>query len=45
MHQLVLLSSDVRRADFLLSFDDPDNPRNPPGTADRQADRLLALLN
>jgi len=30
---------------FLLSFDDPDNPRNPPGTADRQADRLLELLN
>lgn len=29
---------------FLLSFDDPDNPRNPPGTADRQADRLLELL-
>ena len=30
---------------FLLSFDDPDNPRNPPGTADRQADRLLELLD
>ncbi|MFE6158448.1 phosphotransferase family protein [Streptomyces sp. NPDC056486] len=29
---------------FLLSFDDPDHPRNPPGTADRQADRLLELL-
>ncbi|MGW2815718.1 hypothetical protein [Streptomyces sp. NPDC001415] len=29
---------------FLLSFDDPDNPRNPPGAADRQADRLLELL-
>ncbi|MEU5591989.1 phosphotransferase [Streptomyces sp. NPDC020298] len=30
---------------FLLSFDDPDHPRNPPGTADRQADRLLELLD
>lgn len=29
---------------FLLAFDDPDNPRNPPGTPERQADRLLALL-
>ncbi|MGW5867230.1 phosphotransferase family protein [Streptomyces sp. NPDC055239] len=29
---------------FLLSFDDPDHPRNPPGTAERQADRLLELL-
>ncbi|MFC1437142.1 phosphotransferase [Streptacidiphilus sp. N1-10] len=30
---------------FLLSFDDPENPRNPPGTAERQADRLLDLLD
>ncbi|MFH8517621.1 phosphotransferase family protein [Streptomyces gelaticus] len=30
---------------FLLSFDDPDHPRNPPGTTDRQADRLLELLD
>lgn len=29
---------------FLLAFDDKDSPRNPPGTAGRQADRLLALL-
>ncbi|MCD0486074.1 aminoglycoside phosphotransferase family protein [Streptacidiphilus sp. ASG 303] len=29
---------------FLLSFDDPDSPRNPPGTAERQADRLMELL-
>jgi Ser/Thr protein kinase RdoA (MazF antagonist) len=29
---------------FLLAFDDSDNPRNPPGTAERQADRLLGLL-
>ncbi|WP_431681590.1 phosphotransferase family protein [Kitasatospora sp. KL5] len=29
---------------FLLSFDDPRNPRNPPGTAERQAARLSALL-
>ncbi|MDX6352163.1 MAG: hypothetical protein QOF84_6953 [Streptomyces sp.] len=29
---------------FLLAFDDKDNPRNPPGTAERQADRLLDLL-
>ncbi|MFG1805517.1 phosphotransferase family protein [Streptomyces sp. NPDC049040] len=29
---------------FLLAFDDADDPRNPPGTAERQADRLLSLL-
>lgn len=29
---------------FLLAFDDADNPRNPPGTAERQASRLLGLL-
>ncbi|MFE5842539.1 phosphotransferase family protein [Streptomyces niveus] len=29
---------------FLLSFDDPEHPRNPPGTAERQAVRLSALL-
>lgn len=29
---------------FLLSFDDPDHPRNPPGTAERQAARLSRLL-
>ncbi|MDI2129160.1 phosphotransferase family protein [Yinghuangia seranimata] len=29
---------------FLLAFDDPDHPRNPPGTAERQAGRLLGLL-
>ncbi|GAA1297912.1 hypothetical protein GCM10009647_011580 [Streptomyces sanglieri] len=29
---------------FLLSFDDPRNPRNPPGTAERQAARLSGLL-
>ncbi|MEV7403675.1 aminoglycoside phosphotransferase family protein [Streptomyces sp. NPDC091267] len=29
---------------FLLSFDDPRNPRNPPGTAERQAARLCRLL-
>ncbi|MEU3528116.1 aminoglycoside phosphotransferase family protein [Streptomyces sp. NPDC038707] len=29
---------------FLLSFDDPRQPRNPPGTAERQADRLSRLL-
>jgi aminoglycoside phosphotransferase (APT) family kinase protein len=29
---------------FLLAFDDPDEPRNPPGTAERQARRLLDLL-
>ncbi|MGW8797311.1 phosphotransferase [Streptomyces sp. NPDC055775] len=30
---------------FLLSFDKGDKPRNPPGTAERQAGRLLKLLN
>ena len=29
---------------FLLSFDDGENPRNPPGTAERQAGRLRELL-
>lgn len=29
---------------FLLSFDDPEHPRNPPGTAERQAVRLNGLL-
>jgi aminoglycoside phosphotransferase (APT) family kinase protein len=29
---------------FLLSFDDPQHPRNPPGTAERQAVRLSRLL-
>ncbi|MFD9097808.1 phosphotransferase family protein [Streptomyces collinus] len=29
---------------FLLAFDDANNPRNPPGTAERQASRLLNLL-
>ncbi|WUH88688.1 phosphotransferase [Streptomyces sp. NBC_00433] len=29
---------------FLLAFDDADAPRNPPGTADRQAARLMDLL-
>jgi hypothetical protein len=29
---------------FLLSFDDPRHPRNPPGTAERQAARLSGLL-
>lgn len=29
---------------FLLSFDDPEHPRNPPGTAQRQAARLSRLL-
>ncbi|MFC8829852.1 phosphotransferase family protein [Streptomyces sp. NPDC057137] len=29
---------------FLLSFDDPERPRNPPGTAERQAVRLSRLL-
>jgi hypothetical protein len=29
---------------FLLSLDDPAHPRNPPGTAERQAGRLHALL-
>ncbi|WP_306948456.1 phosphotransferase family protein [Streptomyces sp. B4I13] len=29
---------------FLLSFDDPQRPRNPPGTAERQAARLSKLL-
>ncbi|GGZ03307.1 aminoglycoside phosphotransferase family protein [Streptomyces poonensis] len=29
---------------FLLAGDAPENPRNPPGTAERQADRLLDLL-
>lgn len=29
---------------FLLAGDDPDRPRNPPGTAERQAGRLLELL-
>ncbi|WP_369212558.1 phosphotransferase family protein [Streptomyces flavofungini] len=29
---------------FLLSCDDPQHPRNPPGTAERQADRLCGLL-
>ncbi|MEV0281162.1 phosphotransferase [Streptomyces sp. NPDC050610] len=29
---------------FLLSFDDPRHPRNPPGTAERQAARLSRLL-
>ncbi|MCQ4080763.1 hypothetical protein NGB36_09140 [Streptomyces sp. RB6PN25] len=29
---------------FLLAFDAADNPRNPPGTAERQASRLLHLL-
>ncbi|MEV0264723.1 aminoglycoside phosphotransferase family protein [Streptomyces sp. NPDC050617] len=29
---------------FLLSFDDPQHLRNPPGTAERQAARLSALL-
>lgn len=29
---------------FLLSFDDPEHPRNPPGTAGRQAVRLRGLL-
>ncbi|MGW3690779.1 aminoglycoside phosphotransferase [Streptomyces sp. NPDC005125] len=30
---------------FLLSFDKGDKPRNPPGTAERQASRLLNLLD
>lgn len=30
---------------FLLAFDDPQHPRNPPGTAERQAARLSALLD
>ncbi|EST32462.1 hypothetical protein M877_04140 [Streptomyces niveus NCIMB 11891] len=30
---------------FLLSFDDPEHPRNPPGTAERQAVRMIGLLN
>ncbi|MBT2413768.1 phosphotransferase [Streptomyces sp. ISL-12] len=29
---------------FLLSFDDPERPRNPPGTAEQQAARLSRLL-
>jgi hypothetical protein len=29
---------------FLLSFDDPQHPRNPPGTAERKAARLSRLL-
>ena len=29
---------------FLLASDDPEDPRNPPGTAERQAGRLLDLL-
>ncbi|MEW9546801.1 phosphotransferase family protein [Nonomuraea sp. NPDC050783] len=29
---------------FLLSYDDPRNPRNPPGTFRRQAERVLAVL-
>ncbi len=29
---------------FLLSFEDPAQPKNPPGTAERQAERVLALL-
>jgi Ser/Thr protein kinase RdoA (MazF antagonist) len=29
---------------LMLLGDDPDHPRNPPGTAERQAARLLALL-
>lgn len=29
---------------FLLAMDDPEHPRNPPGTADHQAARLLAML-
>lgn len=29
---------------FLLAQDDPQHPRNPPGTPDKQADRLLELL-
>ncbi|MFJ9718932.1 hypothetical protein ACIRPQ_23825 [Streptomyces sp. NPDC101213] len=29
---------------FLLAFDDPRHPRNPPGTAERQAARLSRLL-
>ncbi len=30
---------------FLLSFEDPEHPRNPPGTLVRQAARLSALLD
>ncbi|MDI5970000.1 aminoglycoside phosphotransferase family protein [Streptomyces sp. SL13] len=30
---------------FMLSYDDPARPRNPPGTARHQASRLLARLN
>ena len=30
---------------FLLAQDDPDNPRNPPGTFRRQAERVLARLD
>ncbi|MET8402666.1 phosphotransferase [Streptomyces sp900116325] len=30
---------------FLLSFDKGGRPRNPPGTAERQASRLLSLLD
>lgn len=29
---------------FLLSYDDPGSPRNPPGTVGRQAARMMALL-
>ncbi|MFD9129209.1 hypothetical protein [Kitasatospora sp. NPDC059571] len=29
---------------FLLALDDPERPRNPPGSAARQARRLLDLL-
>ncbi|MET8420747.1 phosphotransferase [Streptomyces sp. NPDC005098] len=30
---------------LVLALEDPSNPRNPPGTAERQAERLLELLD
>jgi Ser/Thr protein kinase RdoA (MazF antagonist) len=30
---------------LVLAVEDPDHPRNPPGTASRQAERMLALLS
>jgi Phosphotransferase enzyme family len=55
LHQFSLTKAETRRLGesrrlfallwlLVLALEDPDHPRNPPGTAERQADRMLTLL-